>query len=74
MQNKKEEFENFIEPAGSLKNKTGDWRNFRPVVDIEKCIACGNCERNCPEGCILKRIMSKELRIKREELLITNYE
>jgi len=64
MQNK---FKNNIEPAGSLKNKTGEWRNFRPVVDKEKCIACGACERNCPEGCIVKRIKNKELGIKNNE-------
>ncbi len=33
-------------------NKTGTWRTFRPVVDMNKCIGCGICERFCPDGCI----------------------
>jgi pyruvate ferredoxin oxidoreductase delta subunit len=44
----------FDPPAGSLKNKTGSWRNFRPVVDKMKCINCAICEISCPEGCILQ--------------------
>jgi len=39
-------------PAGSLKNKTGEWRNFRPIVDKSKCINCAICESFCPEVCI----------------------
>jgi len=45
---------NYDEPAGSLKNKTGEWRNFRPVVDKNRCINCAICEGFCPEGCILQ--------------------
>jgi len=41
-----------VEPGSTRKNKTGTWRTFRPEIDIEKCIACGACERACPEGCI----------------------
>lgn len=33
-------------------NKTGSWRSQRPIVDKEKCIACGQCVANCPEPCI----------------------
>ena len=33
-------------------NKTGTWRTFRPIVDKDKCIGCGICERFCPVGCI----------------------
>jgi len=35
----------------SLKNKTGSWRTFRPVI-TEKCTGCGICVMHCPEGCI----------------------
>jgi len=28
-------------------------RSFRPVVDIEKCIKCGNCQTFCPEGTVM---------------------
>lgn len=27
---------------------TGTWRVVRPVVDMEKCIQCGICEKHCP--------------------------
>jgi 2-oxoacid:acceptor oxidoreductase delta subunit (pyruvate/2-ketoisovalerate family) len=39
-------------PAGSLKNKTGEWRTERPVVDKSRCIDCATCESYCPEDCI----------------------
>jgi pyruvate ferredoxin oxidoreductase delta subunit len=37
--------------GGSRKNKTGNWRNFKPVV-TEKCNGCGMCELFCPDSCI----------------------
>ncbi len=37
-------------PNSSLNNKTGSWRSFRPIVDSEKCIACGICEKICPDS------------------------
>jgi pyruvate ferredoxin oxidoreductase delta subunit len=30
-------------------------RSFRPVVDNEKCIKCGNCQTFCPEGTVMLR-------------------
>ena len=30
-------------------NKTGSWRNVRPVIDLSKCIYCTNCWKFCPE-------------------------
>jgi len=50
----KNKYLNYDTPAGSLKNKTGAWRVFRPVVDKTKCINCATCESFCPEGCILQ--------------------
>jgi len=41
------------------RNKTGAWRSKRPVVDFEKCTACGICWSLCPEGCIKKRADGK---------------
>jgi 2-oxoacid:acceptor oxidoreductase delta subunit (pyruvate/2-ketoisovalerate family) len=32
---------------------TGSWRLERPVVDLNVCIACGTCERNCPADIIV---------------------
>ena len=39
-------------PGTTQANKTGSWRTFYPVLDNEKCRACGLCALNCPEGCI----------------------
>lgn len=39
-------------PASTIKNKTGGWRTYKPIIDLEKCISCGTCERVCPEGAI----------------------
>ncbi len=38
------------QPGTSMTNKTGSWRTYRPVFDHSKCIACGTCDRVCPEG------------------------
>jgi 2-oxoisovalerate ferredoxin oxidoreductase delta subunit len=32
-----------------LYNKTGAWRNIRPVVDLANCIQCGICWKFCPD-------------------------
>ncbi len=37
-------------PNSTLRNKTGNWRTFKPIYIHEKCIACGTCKRVCPEG------------------------
>ncbi|MDK2973717.1 MAG: pyruvate ferredoxin oxidoreductase delta subunit [Methanofollis sp.] len=31
---------------------TGTWREFRPVVDQEKCNQCGICQIHCPDAVI----------------------
>jgi 2-oxoisovalerate ferredoxin oxidoreductase delta subunit len=36
-----------------LYNKTGVWRNIRPVVDASKCIQCGICWKFCPDMSIV---------------------
>ncbi len=33
-------------------NKTGAWRNIKPVIELEKCIKCGICWKFCPEPSI----------------------
>ena len=33
-------------------NKTGSWRNIRPILDLSKCIYCLNCWKFCPEPAI----------------------
>jgi 2-oxoisovalerate ferredoxin oxidoreductase delta subunit len=42
----------------SIPVKTGPWRTFRPVIDVDKCNLCFLCWRCCPEPCI--EIVSKE--------------
>jgi 2-oxoacid:acceptor oxidoreductase delta subunit (pyruvate/2-ketoisovalerate family) len=32
-----------------LYNKTGAWRNIRPVIDYDKCIKCMICWKFCPD-------------------------
>ncbi|MBU1204231.1 MAG: 4Fe-4S binding protein [Nanoarchaeota archaeon] len=44
------------EPGSSVKNKTGGWRTFRPVIDKKKCIKCMLCWQYCPDSCISKDI------------------
>jgi 2-oxoacid:acceptor oxidoreductase delta subunit (pyruvate/2-ketoisovalerate family) len=40
------------EPGSAIKNQTGTWRTFRPVVDDTKCVKCGMCELYCPDRTI----------------------
>lgn len=35
-------------------NKTGSWRAMVPVVDVKKCVKCGRCWMQCPEGAVKK--------------------
>lgn len=39
-------------PGSSIKNKTGSWKEFRPVRDAKKCIRCGFCWMFCPDNAI----------------------
>jgi len=36
----------------SLDYKTGNWRDQRPVIDPELCIACGVCRDVCPDDAV----------------------
>ena len=38
--------------AGYLVGGNGDWRNRRPVVDLDACIGCLQCYLYCPDGAI----------------------
>ena len=39
--------------VGTMRwNKTGSWRNIRPVFHAEDCIQCGICWKFCPDAAI----------------------
>ncbi len=38
-----------VEANSSRENKTGSWRAYRPIVDKDKCVACGICSKICPD-------------------------
>jgi pyruvate ferredoxin oxidoreductase delta subunit len=39
-------------PQEGATGKTGNWRIFRPVLNIAKCVKCLRCWIFCPEGSI----------------------
>lgn len=39
-------------PANTPLRRTGSWRVWRPVIDLEKCSQCWICFVSCPEGAI----------------------
>lgn len=41
-----------VMPGSSIQNKTGSWREFKPVIDMNKCNKCMLCFIFCPDGCI----------------------
>ncbi len=43
-----------VKPKTTMANKTGGWRTFKPVLDMEKCIDCGNCWIYCPDMAVKK--------------------
>lgn len=43
----------YIDEAGnSLKNRTGKWKDKKPIIDKKLCKKCGICWIFCPEGTI----------------------
>lgn len=41
-----------VQGGSSLGYKTGSWRDQRPVLDMKKCKACGQCESVCPDSSV----------------------
>ena len=39
-------------PVKGASGKPGSWRVFKPVVDKERCNACGICAMFCPDAAI----------------------
>lgn len=42
------------EPGSSEKYETGGWRSFKPVIEGEKCKACGMCWLYCPDASVVQ--------------------
>jgi pyruvate ferredoxin oxidoreductase delta subunit len=40
------------QPTEAAAGKTGAWRTFRPDIDFDTCIECGQCYTYCPDGVI----------------------
>ena len=43
-----------IGDEGIYTLNTGSWRNYRPVIDENKCVNCGLCFTFCPVNSISK--------------------
>lgn len=41
------------DPGSSRKYETGEWRTYRPVLDLDKCIQCLACWLYCPDSAIM---------------------
>jgi len=41
-----------VAPAKSPLRKTGNWRVWRPVIDLSRCTQCWVCLVSCPDGAI----------------------
>jgi len=41
-----------VDAGSAVKVRTGDWRTFRPVVDLDKCTGCGICPKFCPDSAL----------------------
>ena len=46
------EYCNTICPVGTTLSLVSRFSLFRPVIDADKCINCGRCERGCKSACI----------------------
>ncbi len=42
-------------PSEGAAGRTGLWRTFRPVVNLDKCIGCRLCWFYCPDNAITVR-------------------
>jgi pyruvate ferredoxin oxidoreductase gamma subunit len=41
-----------VGPPNTRLRRTGNWRTFRPVIDLVRCTRCWICFVRCPEGAI----------------------
>ena len=38
-----------VDAGNSVEYKTGSWRSYKPITDMDKCIHCLFCWIYCPE-------------------------
>lgn len=41
------------EAGNAVRHKTGNWRVFKPAIDLKKCISCKICFTFCPDSAII---------------------
>jgi pyruvate ferredoxin oxidoreductase delta subunit len=41
-----------VKGGTSLAYRTGSWRDQRPMLNMEICKACGQCESVCPDSAV----------------------
>ena len=46
-----------VKGGSSVNYKTGGWRDEKPIILVELCNACGQCEMVCPDSTV--RVMNK---------------
>ena len=54
-------------------NKTGGWRNFRPVINYDKCTSCLICWKFWPEGAIKLKKTKKKGKERIQPVIDYNY-
>ncbi len=42
-----------LEAGNAIKYKTGGWRTFKPIHNMDKCIHCLQCNVFCPDSAII---------------------
>jgi len=40
------------EAGNAIRRRTGNWRVFKPIIDLKKCISCKTCFTFCPDSAI----------------------
>jgi pyruvate ferredoxin oxidoreductase delta subunit len=46
-----------VKGGTSVNYKTGGWRDEKPIIHLDNCKTCGQCEMVCPDSAI--RVVNK---------------